>query len=147
MEECLICGAPLEYLERDEEMECAVCHRKESSKTRCINGHYVCNDCHTQGTDSIFGLCLSEAAADPISILRRMMDMPFCHMHGPEHHVMVGAALLTAKGTGKRLVLLACALCLMLRDPLWLNGVGLAVGCGILVLAVCSGKKKGSVNT
>ena len=25
-----------------------------------------------------------------------MMDMPFCHMHGPEHHVMVGAALLTA---------------------------------------------------
>lgn len=44
-------------------------------------------------------------------------------------------------------VLLACALCLMLRDPLWLNGVGLAVGCGILVLAVCSGKKKGSVNT
>ena len=25
-----------------------------------------------------------------------MMDQPFCHMHGPEHHVMVGAALLTA---------------------------------------------------
>lgn len=24
------------------------------------------------------------------------MDLPFCHMHGPEHHVMVGAALLTA---------------------------------------------------
>ena len=24
------------------------------------------------------------------------MDEPFCHMHGPEHHVMVGAALLTA---------------------------------------------------
>ena len=25
-----------------------------------------------------------------------MMALPFCHMHGPEHHVMVGAALLTA---------------------------------------------------
>jgi hypothetical protein len=25
-----------------------------------------------------------------------LMAMPFCHMHGPEHHVMVGAALLTA---------------------------------------------------
>lgn len=24
------------------------------------------------------------------------MSMPFCHMHGPEHHVMVGSALLTA---------------------------------------------------
>ena len=25
-----------------------------------------------------------------------MMDLPFCHMHGPEHHALVGAALLTA---------------------------------------------------
>lgn len=25
-----------------------------------------------------------------------MMSMSFCHMHGPEHHIMVGAALLTA---------------------------------------------------
>ena len=33
-------------------MECAICHKKESSKTRCINGHYVCNDCHTQGMDN-----------------------------------------------------------------------------------------------
>ena len=95
-EECLICKAPLEYLERDEEMECAVCHRREPSKTRCINGHYVCSGCHTQGMDIIFGLCLAETSADPVAILCRMMDQPFCHMHGPEHHVLVGAALLTA---------------------------------------------------
>lgn len=62
-DECLICKAPLVYLEADEEMECAICRKKENSKTRCENGHYVCNE---------------------------------CHMHGPEHHVMVGAALLTA---------------------------------------------------
>ena len=95
-EECLICKGPLEYLIQDQLMECAVCHRKELSKTRCVNGHYVCSDCHTQGMDSIFGLCLSETSADPVAIVRRMMDLPFCHMHGPEHHVMVGAALLTA---------------------------------------------------
>ena len=96
MEECLICKAPLEYLTQDEVMECAVCHKKEPSKTRCVNGHYVCSDCHTQGMDSIFGLCLAETSTDPVAILRKMMDLPFCHMHGPEHHVMVGAALLTA---------------------------------------------------
>lgn len=96
MEECLICKAPLEYLTQDEVMECAVCHKKEPSKTRCVNGHYVCSDCHTQGMDSIFGLCLAEISTDPVAILRKMMDLPFCHMHGPEHHVMVGAALLTA---------------------------------------------------
>ena len=95
-EECLICKAPLEYLTQDEMMECAICHKQELSKTRCVEGHYVCSDCHTQGMDSIFGLCLSESSRDPIEILEKMMSMLFCHMHGPEHHVMVGAALLTA---------------------------------------------------
>ena len=96
MEECLICKAPLEYLVQDEVMECAICHKKGPSKTRCVNEHYVCSDCHTQGMDSTFGLCLSGASTDPVVIVRRMMDLPFCHMHGPEHHVMVGAALLIA---------------------------------------------------
>ena len=95
-EECLICKAPLEYLTQDEPMECAICHKQELSKTRCTQGHYVCSDCHTQGIDSIFGLCLSQTSRDPIAILEQLMSMPFCHMHGPEHHVMVGAALLTA---------------------------------------------------
>lgn len=95
-EECLICRAPLEYLETDTMMECEICHKKENSKTRCINGHYVCNECHTAGMDSIIGVCLNDDSKDPIAILEKMMDLPFCHMHGPEHHVMVGAALLTA---------------------------------------------------
>ena len=47
-EECLICKAPLEYLEADVPMECEICQIIENSKTRCLNGHYVCNDCHTQ---------------------------------------------------------------------------------------------------
>ena len=59
-DECLICGAPLKYLENDELMECAICHKKENSKTACENGHYICNECHTQGMDSIIGVCLSE---------------------------------------------------------------------------------------
>ena len=95
-EECLICKAPLEYLQKDELMECAVCHKKEYSKTRCINGHYVCNECHTKGMDVIISLCLEEESKNPIEIIEKMMAQPFCHMHGPEHHVMVGSALLTA---------------------------------------------------
>lgn len=95
-DECLICGAPLKYSEHDELMECALCHKKENSKTVCEKGHYVCTECHTQGMDRIIGLCLAETSKDPIRIIQKMMDLPFCHMHGPEHHVMVGAALLTA---------------------------------------------------
>ena len=95
-DECLICGASLKYLENDKLMECSVCHKKENSKTVCEKGHYVCSDCHTQGMDSILGVCLAEKSKDPIVIIKKLMDLPFCHMHGPEHHVLVGSALLTA---------------------------------------------------
>lgn len=95
-EECLICKAPLEYLDKDTLMECMVCHKKEQSKTRCIHGHYICNECHTAGIDTIIVLCLTETSKNPVEIIEKMMSLPFCHMHGPEHHVMVGAALLTA---------------------------------------------------
>lgn len=95
-EECLICGAPLEYIGKDELMECAICHKTENSKTRCVSGHYVCNECHTKGIDSIIKICLNETSKDPVDIMVKLMSRSFCHMHGPEHHIMVGAALLTA---------------------------------------------------
>lgn len=79
------------------------------SKTRCQNGHYVCNDCHTKGLDTILSLCIDETSRNPIEIVRKMMDAPFCHMHGPEHHVMVGAALLTAYKNAE--VLLPAGIC------------------------------------
>lgn len=95
-EECLICQAPLEYLEHETMMECELCHRREMSQAHCINGHYVCNDCHTRGLDSVIGYCLKDSSRNPVEILEHLLDMPFCHMHGPEHHTLVGVALLTA---------------------------------------------------
>lgn len=95
-EECLVCKAPLEYLEEEVQMKCALCGKIENSRTRCVNGHYVCDECHTSGMDSIIAVCMQEESKNPLEILEKMMNLPFCHMHGPEHHVMVGAALLTA---------------------------------------------------
>lgn len=95
-EECLICKAPLRYINEDEMMECSLCGKHTNSKACCINGHYVCDDCHTRGIDSIFARCLSETSRNPVVILEKLMSEPFCHMHGPEHHIMVGSALLTA---------------------------------------------------
>lgn len=95
-EECLICKEPLEYLEQDELMECVICHKKEYSQTKCIKGHYVCNECHIKGIDSIIGICLNETSKNPIEVIEKLMSLDICHMHGPEHHIMVGSALLTA---------------------------------------------------
>lgn len=94
--ECLICNTKLEYLENDQPMECVICNKIENSKTRCLNGHYVCNDCHMKGIHTIYDICLKEKSSNPIKILEKLMAQSFCHMHGPEHHVMVGSALLTA---------------------------------------------------
>ena len=41
-------------------------------------------------------ICLEETSRDPIVVLEKLMAQPFCRMHGPEHHVIVGSALLTA---------------------------------------------------
>ena len=95
-EECLVCKAKLIYLEREEEMECVICHKKERSHTKCVEGHYVCKECHMKGLDDIFAVCMQNQSKDPIAVLEQMMALPSCHMHGPEHHIMVGAALLTA---------------------------------------------------
>ncbi len=95
-EECLICKAPLQYLEQDELMQCELCHKTQLSKTRCVNGHFVCDECHTSGMDQIVAVCFNSRSKNPITILEQMMSIPTCHMHGPEHHVMVGSALLTA---------------------------------------------------
>jgi len=143
-DECLICGAPLEYLEEDVMMQCAVCRKKELSKTRCVKGHYVCSECHTKGMDGIIGACLAETGRDPIEIMEKMMSMPFCHMHGPEHHVMVGAALLTAYKNSGGDIILERALPEMMRRGKGVPGgacghwgaCGAAVSSGIFVSIV-----------
>jgi len=93
---CLICGSDLVYSVSPKEMECAVCHRRFMSEVCCIRGHYICDGCHARGAEGIMGICMRSASRDPLEILEELMSQPFCHMHGPEHHVMVGASLLTA---------------------------------------------------
>ena len=78
-EECIICKAPLIYLEKDE-----------------------------------------------------MMEQPFCHMHRPEHHVMVGSALLAAyKNAGGEIDLPEALLEMMNRGKAVPGGVcGFWGACG-----------------
>lgn len=134
-EECLICKAPIEYLKKDELMECAICHKKEGSNARCVKGHYVCDECHTNGVDTIIGLCLNEKSTNPVGIIRKIMAQPFCHMHGPEHHVMVGSALLTAyKNSGGNVDLEASLIEMQNRGKKVPGGVcGLWGACGAAI--------------
>ncbi|WP_054252742.1 DUF5714 domain-containing protein [Neofamilia massiliensis] len=94
---CLICGSELTYLDEEAEVNCYFCNKTFKTKTICDEGHYVCDSCHSkEGIDAIISYCLESKSKDPIFILNEIMENPFIYMHGPEHHVMVGAALLTA---------------------------------------------------
>ena len=46
--------------------------------------------------NKIVEACLKETSKNPIEIFRKITQMDFIRMHGPEHHVLDGGALLTA---------------------------------------------------
>ncbi len=47
-------------------------------------------------TKKIINACLQETGKNPIEIFNHIAQMDFVRIHGPEHHVLDGAALLTA---------------------------------------------------
>lgn len=94
---CLLCGKPLVYFDAARKAECVFCHGVFETNALCVDGHYVCDRCHAEkGTDAIMRRCLESRSDNPAEILFGIMEDPFIYMHGPEHHIMVGAALLTA---------------------------------------------------
>ena len=94
---CLVCGKPLIYFETAREMECVFCHKKFPSNASCEDGHFVCDECHAaKGLAAIRWTCLHSTKTDPVALAQEIMANPYVYMHGPEHHVLVGAALLTA---------------------------------------------------
>ncbi|MCD7994653.1 MAG: DUF5714 domain-containing protein [Clostridia bacterium] len=94
---CLVCGASLEYLQSQIEMECTCCHKKFMSNARCVKGHFICDSCHEQmGLRVIEDICRHTDSRDPMAIMKKIILSPYIYMHGPEHHVLVGSVLLAA---------------------------------------------------
>ena len=94
---CLVCGKPLQYFETMRKMECVFCHREFESNASCEDGHFVCDECHEKkGVEVILRECKTTASKNPIEIMQKLMEDSYIYMHGPEHHIMAGAALLVA---------------------------------------------------
>ena len=94
---CLICGAEIIYSETAKEMKCVFCQKTFKSESQCANGHYICDQCHSKSAlPFIMDYCLETTCQNPIEIAEAIMKHPAIHMHGPEHHVLVPSALLTA---------------------------------------------------
>lgn len=94
---CLVCGEPLQYFEEAREVTCAVCGKHEAARAVCREGHYVCDACHRkEGVDLVMARCASTDSRNPIEIAQDLMAEKAIYPNGPEHHTLVGAALLAA---------------------------------------------------
>lgn len=94
---CLVCGEPLRYFEEAQEVVCVECGRAQSAHAVCQAGHYVCDQCHRSlGVERVMALCAASDARDPLALAQRLMADDAIYPNGPEHHTLVGAALLTA---------------------------------------------------
>ena len=94
---CLVCDAELVYYTEPRKMTCMLCGREFDSNVECANGHFICDECHSRNAvDFTLAYCANTKSRNPIEIIQYIMNQPSVHMHGPEHHVMVGASLLAA---------------------------------------------------
>lgn len=95
--DCMLCDAELEYHDSVENCRCAICGNLYESNVWCKNHHFVCDSCHSgNAADLILSVCRRTQSKNPIEIATGLMDHPSVHMHGPEHHILVGAVLLAA---------------------------------------------------
>lgn len=94
---CMVCGEELVYRELKQPVQCAICGKQEESVVTCKNGHYICDRCHSQDIlGQTYNLCCHTELTDPMAILNKVFKIPGLHMHGPEYHSIVPAAIVTA---------------------------------------------------
>jgi len=93
---CLVCGKPLVYSTESRHHHCDLCGTEVSSEASCEDGHFVCNTCHSQtAIELIEKICIKSNSVKPVNLAVELMKAPSVSMHGPEHHFLVPAVLLT----------------------------------------------------
>src|SRR4029078_7446047 len=94
---CLLCGSPLIYLTEAQGFTCELCGNYLKSEARCEKGHYICDPCHSaSANDLIEQVCIHSESTNPVEMAISLMNAPSVAMHGPEHHFLVPAVLLTS---------------------------------------------------
>lgn len=94
-ENCMVCGATLEYLETAISVVCNYCGKEETGYVCCPKGHYVCDECHGKGAfEFVKDIALTTNEKDPLSIAELLMSHPKIPFLGCEHALIATASLL-----------------------------------------------------
>ena len=93
---CMVCGQDLHYLPDARHAECFYCGRVYLSNALCVDEHFICDQCHSRDALKVVqSVCLNAHHEDMIALLQEIRTHPSMSMHGPEHHSMVPAIILS----------------------------------------------------
>ena len=94
---CLLCGAPLTYLNQEITARCVYCQTEHSANAICRDGHYICDACHSRDALAIIEhFLVTTRETDMLALLRETRRHPAISLHGPEHHSLVPGIILAA---------------------------------------------------
>ncbi len=95
--DCMVCGAELAYLLKEEEQSCYYCGSSMMVDVICESGHYVCDSCHLRDSVRVIEtMCLNSTETDMIKLMDAIRRHECFSMHGPDHHAMVPGIVLAA---------------------------------------------------
>ncbi len=93
---CEICKSELISLEKPISLKCEICKHTFESQIRCMDGHFVCDSCIALDTlGYIEKFCKNNIGTNPIDLAQSIMNSPKIKIHGPEHHFLVPAVLIS----------------------------------------------------
>jgi hypothetical protein len=91
----MICGKPLRYDRLEKRRTCAICGRQFLSHEECVDGHYVCDECHAAPSARILQTLESSSEKSPSALMESLWKLPEVHLFGPEHHWILPCVLLS----------------------------------------------------
>lgn len=94
---CMVCALELVYKAIHEEATCYYCGSVSHQSVTCKEGHYVCDACHAkEALEVIEHICKTSKERDMLKLFKQIREHPSIPKHGPEHHAMVPAIIVTA---------------------------------------------------
>jgi MoaA/NifB/PqqE/SkfB family radical SAM enzyme/ubiquinone/menaquinone biosynthesis C-methylase UbiE len=94
---CMVCGGELVYFKTNRTETCHFCGLDIPANAACAGGHFVCDTCHAAGSVALLKqVCLNSREKDAVALMQHIRAHPRFPIHGPEHHALVPAVILTA---------------------------------------------------
>jgi hypothetical protein len=92
---CSVCDSQL--VDDPQLQACLYCGEEEETDWVCPRGHYVCESCRSASpAELVERFAPASAEADPMATAELLMKHPSFNANGPEHHLVVAPAILSA---------------------------------------------------